>query len=122
MVCVATERQKDAAGRPHKTVFRDQGTSRFPSNNKDLITKLKGGIPCNAREEIGVAPPYNTNSCTFTIRHCVLCPQMLDQRMEQFEQEKKKWETHKQAAAAEGKTFEDAEPIMDGAKERAWQV
>lgn len=50
------------------------------------------------------------------------CPQMLDQRLEQFEQEKKKWEAQKQAAAAEGKTFEDAEPTMDGARERAWQV
>ena len=47
---------------------------------------------------------------------------MLDQRLEQFEQEKKQWEMHKKAAAAEGKAFEDAEPTMDAERERAWQV
>ncbi|CAM9536993.1 unnamed protein product, partial [Ascophyllum nodosum] len=47
--------------------------------------------------------------------------EMLDQRLEQFEQEKKQWEMHKKAAAAEGKAFEDAEPTMDAERERAWQ-
>lgn len=67
--------------------------------------------------------PYISIPGSFlSLRRGAFCPQMLDQRMEQFEQEKKKWEAQKQAAAAEGKTFEDAEPTMDGAKERAWQV
>lgn len=47
---------------------------------------------------------------------------MLDKRMEQFEEEKKMWETQRQAAQAEGKTFDDAEPTMDEERERAWQV
>lgn len=42
--------------------------------------------------------------------------------MQQFEEEKKKWETQRQAAQAEGKTFDDAEPTMDEERERAWQV
>lgn len=42
--------------------------------------------------------------------------------MQQFEDEKKKWEAQKEAAAAEGKTFDDAEPTMDEERERAWQV
>ena len=47
---------------------------------------------------------------------------MLDQRMEQFEAEKKKWEEQRKVAAKEGKTFDDAEPTMDEERERAWQV
>lgn len=47
---------------------------------------------------------------------------MLDQRMEQFEEEKKKWEAQRQAAQAEGKEFDDAEPTMNEERERAWQV
>lgn len=47
---------------------------------------------------------------------------MLDQRMEQFEEEKKKWEAQRQAAKEEGKEFDDDEPTMDEERERAWQV
>lgn len=42
--------------------------------------------------------------------------------MEQFEEEKKKWEAQRQAAKDEGKDFDDAEPTMDEERERAWQV
>lgn len=47
---------------------------------------------------------------------------MLDQRMEQFEAEKKKWEEQRKVAEKEGKAFDDAEPTMDEERERAWQV
>lgn len=49
-------------------------------------------------------------------------PQMLDERMKQFEEEKIKWEQQRQAAAQEGKAFEEEEPTMDEERERAWQV
>lgn len=42
--------------------------------------------------------------------------------MKQFEEEKIKWEQQRQAAAQEGKAFDDAEPTMDEERERAWQV
>lgn len=42
--------------------------------------------------------------------------------MKQFEEEKKRWEAERQAAAAEGKDFDAAEPTMDEERERAWQV
>lgn len=42
--------------------------------------------------------------------------------MEQFEAEKKKWESERQAAQAQGKAFDEAEPTMDEERERAWQV
>ncbi|CAM9813311.1 unnamed protein product, partial [Hapterophycus canaliculatus] len=47
---------------------------------------------------------------------------MLDERMKQFEEEKIKWEQQRQAAAQEGKAFDDEEPTMDEERERAWQV
>lgn len=42
--------------------------------------------------------------------------------MQQFEEEKKKWEAQRLAAQVEGKTFDDEEPTMDEERERAWQV
>lgn len=47
---------------------------------------------------------------------------MLDERMKQFEEEKIRWEQQRQAAAQEGKAFDDEEPTMDEERERAWQV